>query len=100
VLKAAYEALSNRGFLVSCGTPGPGVAPPFDIHDAVCNSKRYAGISEGDSNPPEFIPLLMRLFEEGNFPVDKLVQTYEVRDFEQAVHDMHTGVVCKPVILF
>lgn len=35
VLKSAYAALSNRGFLVSCGTPGPGVEPPFDIHDMV-----------------------------------------------------------------
>ena len=76
------------------------MAPPFDVHDAVCCSKRYAGISEGDSNPPEFIPFLMRLYEEGKFPVDKLVKTYKVEDFDVAVHDMHTGVVCKPVILF
>lgn len=66
----------------------------------VCNSKRYAGISEGDSNPEEFVPFLMGLYQEGKFPVDKLVKTYKVEDFEEAVRDMHTGVVCKPVILF
>lgn len=100
VLKSAWEALSNFGFLLSIGTPGPGHQPPFDIHEAVCNSKSYGGISEGDSNPPEFIPFLMKLYKEGKFPIDKITEFYPVERFDEAVHAMHSGAVIKPVITF
>lgn len=39
VLKNAYASLANRGHLVSCGTPGPGHAIPFEIHDNLLASK-------------------------------------------------------------
>ncbi len=52
-LKMAYECMAPFGHLCSCGTPGPGHQPPFDIHDMVCEGKTYSGVLEGGSNPPE-----------------------------------------------
>jgi aryl-alcohol dehydrogenase len=52
-LKMAYECMAPYGHLCSCGTPGPGHQPPFDIHSIVCEGKTYSGVLEGGSNPPE-----------------------------------------------
>ena len=61
----------------SCGTPGPGHAIPFEIHDNLLASKvrlshdpeadpdpvsqTYTGLTEGDSNPVAFIPFLIKV---------------------------------------
>ncbi|KAL8290412.1 hypothetical protein RQP46_002670 [Phenoliferia psychrophenolica] len=86
VLKTAHTALANRGHLVSCGTPGPGHAIPFEIHDNLLASK--------------FIPELIKMFNAGKFAVDKISKTYSMADFDHAVHDMHTGETIKPIIVF
>ncbi|ORY87418.1 alcohol dehydrogenase [Leucosporidium creatinivorum] len=100
VLEMGFKALSNFGHLATCGTPGPGPLPPYQIHDFVNESKTFSGVAEGDSNPPEFIPFLMKLYEEGHFPVDKISKTFPVEQFDDAVAAMKSGDVIKPIILF
>ncbi|KAK4048776.1 hypothetical protein OIV83_004542 [Microbotryomycetes sp. JL201] len=100
VLKTAYDATAPRGHVCSCGTPGPGNQVPIDIFENVCNSKTYSGCCEGDSNPPEFIPKLIDMYQKGQFPVDKISKLYDYKDLDKAVHDMHTGAIIKPVIVF
>ena len=57
------------------------------------------GIVEGDAVPDLFLPLLVRLWEQGRFPVDRLVTTYDFDNINEAAHDAETGVVVKPVLL-
>jgi aryl-alcohol dehydrogenase len=52
-LKNAYDAMSPFGRLASCGDPGPGIQPPFEIHDMICSGKSYAGVLEGNCYPQE-----------------------------------------------
>ena len=87
---------------MSCriGTPGPGHSPPFDIHTHVCASKVYIGITEGDSNPPELLPFLIREYESGRFPVDRIAKTFGLGKFEEAIQAMESGEVIKPIIVF
>ncbi|KAK4052989.1 hypothetical protein OIO90_004113 [Microbotryomycetes sp. JL221] len=100
VLKTAYEATANRGHVVSCGTPGPGNNVPIDIFTNVVTSRTYSGCSEGDSNPPEFIPKLIKLFEQGKFPIDKISKQFNYKDLDKAIHAMHTGETIKPIMIF
>ncbi|ORY75306.1 S-glutathione dehydrogenase [Leucosporidium creatinivorum] len=99
VLKTAYDATANRGHVVSCGTPGPGNPVPIDIFANVIASKTYSGLSEGDSNPPVFIPFLIELFNKGKFPVDKISKTFKFEDLEGALHAMHSGETIKPILV-
>lgn len=57
-------------------------------------SLRYSPIS----NYNQFIPELIELHRKGRFPVDKLCKVYSIKDFDQAVKDMHDGKVVKPII--
>ncbi|GAA5919696.1 hypothetical protein JCM1841_005237 [Sporobolomyces salmonicolor] len=99
-IMTAWEALANRGHLVSCGTPGPGNPLPFGIFENLLASKTYTGLTEGASNPPEFLPLLIKLYNEGHFPVDKISKTFAMDKLDDACHAMHTGETIKPIIVF
>ncbi|GAA5931815.1 NAD(P)-dependent alcohol dehydrogenase [Sporobolomyces koalae] len=99
-LMTAWEALANKGHLVSCGTPGPGTPLPFGIFENLLASKTYTGLTEGGSNPPEFIPKLIQLYNEGLFPVEKISKTFAVDKLDDAIHAMHTGKTIKPIIVF
>ena len=57
------------------------------------------GILQGDSRPKDFIPKLIELYRQGQFPIDKLIKTYPLDQINQAIKDMESGKVVKPVIV-
>jgi len=99
-IKNAWECLAPFGKMVQLGTPGPGPTANLGIHDAVCLSKTYYGLCEGDSNPPEYIPKLVQMYKDGKFPIDKISKVFSYKQFDDAVHAMHDGSVIKPIIKF
>jgi hypothetical protein len=88
-----FSKIMNTHAMRSTGTPGPGPTANLPIHEAVCFTKTYYGVSEGDSNPPEYLPKLIKLYQEGKFPLDKIAKVYDYTEMEQAIHDMHDGSV-------
>jgi Zn-dependent alcohol dehydrogenase len=36
----------------------------------------------------------------GRFPLEKLVKTYPVEEYQTAIDDMHSGKTLKPVLLW
>lgn len=99
-IKTGWECLGSRGAYAGCGTPGPGPTANIGIHDAILLTKKYHGVCEGDSNPPEFVPKLVQLYKDGKFPVDKISKVYDYKELGKAIHDMHDGSVIKPIIVF
>ena len=54
---------------------------------------------EGDAVPALFIPLLIQLYKQGKFPIDKLIARYPLADINQAFADSASGKVIKPVVV-
>jgi aryl-alcohol dehydrogenase len=48
--------------------------------------------------PQVFLPQLVRLWEEGRFPVERLMTFYDFDRIQEAAHDAETGTVIKPVL--
>lgn len=44
--------------------------------NSIMFGRTVKGFVEGDSVPREFIPKLSALYQEGQFPLDKLIATY------------------------
>lgn len=86
--------------MVQLGDPGPGNAFSISVHDTIVLSKQYIGLAEGDSNPPVFIPRLIKLYEDKKFPLDKISKTFHYTKLDEAIHAMHDGSVIKPIITF
>ncbi|MEV2225562.1 NAD(P)-dependent alcohol dehydrogenase [Nocardia vinacea] len=97
VIRTAALALGSRGQLAVVGVGLPDVA--IDISDLISNGKSIRGSIEGDSDPAQLIPLLLRWQREGKFPVDKVITTYPFAQINEAVASA-TGPVVKAVLKF
>jgi aryl-alcohol dehydrogenase len=56
------------------------------------------GIVEGDSVPDIFLPRLVQLWEQGRFPVERLMRFYDFDQIEQAAHDAEAGETIMAVL--
>lgn len=59
----------------------------------------FRTIVQGSSVPQVFIPRLVELWEQGRFPFDKLIRTYELDDTNTAFEDSQSGNTVKPVVI-
>src|SRR5204863_150280 len=57
-----------------------------------------AGVAEGDSVRQVFLPQLVRFWEQGRFPVERLMTHYDFDRIEDAVRAAESGDAIKPVL--
>jgi Zn-dependent alcohol dehydrogenase len=100
VVETMVAALGMNGRAATVGAPGPGYYAKIDIMGQLTYGKEYVGCSEGDSNPPTFIPYLIDLHRQGKLPLEKIIKYYDVKDFQSALHDAHSGKTVKAVLLW
>ncbi|MET0378373.1 MAG: NAD(P)-dependent alcohol dehydrogenase [Spongiibacteraceae bacterium] len=99
VQAAVMACLAMRGTFGIVAISPPATPVPGDLGALLAGGHRVQGIIEGDSNPDEFIPELIRLYRDGRFPFDKLVRTYPFEQINQAAADQLNGVCVKAVLL-
>lgn len=97
LIQTAIRSTSYHGYILALAPSG--VIEQFDIgQEILMNMRTVRGICEGDSVAQIFIPELVHLYKQGQFPLDKLVKTYDFEDIDQAFEDSHNGKVIKPVL--
>lgn len=99
VLSQAIQVLAPLGTCAVIGAPLAGSTVAFDVN-FMLNGRRIVGITEGDSDPEKFIPALVRLYELGRLPLDRLIRHYPFEQIEQAAADAHDGSTIKPVLTY
>lgn len=95
VVRQAVDCLRIRGTYGHVG--GGGVELTFDAGQ-ILFGRTIMGIIQGDSVPDIFIPRLIALYQQGQFPFDKLVTYYRLEEINQAIADMHAGKTIKPIL--
>ena len=98
VIEKMMDCLAMFGTAATVGVAPTGAKVQIDPLQFLLYSKKYVGVREGDSVPSVYIPKLVEMQRNGQFPVEKLVKVYDYQDMEIALHDLHEGRVCKPVI--
>ena len=98
VVKQGTQALRMRGTMVALGL-GP-EEYVIDAVDLLQGGKRVMSSIEGDSDPQEMLPRLLRMRAEGTFDLDDLVTTYPFDRIDAAVADVLAGRVVKPVLVW
>ncbi|KAJ0354497.1 hypothetical protein COL154_011730 [Colletotrichum chrysophilum] len=93
VIEDMIACVRPLGTAVLVGVPPPAADIKIDAQAFLLANKRLIGVIEGDSYPPDFIPKLISMHQEGKFPIDRLCKTYPASELNQAIHDMHTGQV-------
>ncbi len=98
VLRQCVDCLTPTGVAGVIGAPAFGTEVALDVNTILTGGRVVRGIVEGDSVPDLFLPKLVRLWEQGRFPVDRLMRFYDFDDIEQAAHDAESGRTVKAVL--
>lgn len=88
--RAALNLLNPSGHLALLsggGTP-----------EELPGGRRVLSIIQGDAIPQQFIPRLIKLWQQGQFPFDRLVRFYDFRQINRAIADSIRGTTVKPVL--
>jgi aryl-alcohol dehydrogenase len=94
----AFESLSRTGHLVLVGLGMPDLV--LSGAALMSGGRSVTGSIEGDAVPRELIPLLAEMYRDGTLPLGRIVRKYAFDDINQAIADMRTGDVIKPVLVF
>ena len=100
VARAAVDSLRSGGHCGMLGVGPPGQQITFDHMHLALLGISISGFPTGLSEPDVIIPRLIKLYQQGRFPVNRLIKTYPFEDIEQAVRDSSEGKTIKPVLLF
>ena len=96
--QAGPAVAAVRGTLVALGLGAEEYA--IDAIDLLQGGKTVMASIEGDSDPQEMVPRLLGMRAAGTFPMDDLVTTYPADEVNQAVEDVTSGAVVKPVLVW
>ena len=97
IIRAAFASLANRGTCVHSGGGGKDICIDGSH---LLHGRTITGVIQGDSVPAGFIPQLLAYYQAGVFPFDTLLQMYPIERINEAVADMRSGRVIKPVLRF
>ena len=100
VFPQMLASLATRGHGALVGAAPLGTEAPFNIGTLLLTGLKLSLVVEGDSVPQLYIPKLIRMYEKGDFPFDKLIRTYEFDDINKAFEDSVSGGTIKPVIIY
>ncbi|MFJ6538381.1 zinc-binding dehydrogenase [Paenarthrobacter sp. NPDC091711] len=96
-IRAAVGVLRPLGRcgVVSWRTADPVIGPM----DLVMEGRSLIGICEGGAQPAVFIPQMLQMWRSGDFPFDRLIQTFPFSEIDQAERASRDGSVIKPVLV-
>jgi aryl-alcohol dehydrogenase len=97
-LNDAIACLATGG---QCGmviAPHFGEKYPFSPTEVFKRAANLRGIIQGSSVPNTFLPKLIELNQQGRFPYDRLITSYDFEDINKAFEDAKASRVIKPVL--
>ncbi|SHF62244.1 S-(hydroxymethyl)mycothiol dehydrogenase [Jatrophihabitans endophyticus] len=95
----AFYARDLAGTVVLVGVPNPEMTLELPLIDVFGRGGALKSSWYGDCLPSRDFPLLIDLFQQGRFPLDKFVtETIGIGDVEAAFDKMHRGEVLRSVV--
>jgi aryl-alcohol dehydrogenase len=92
-------ALAIRGSLATVAAMTPGTEASFEVGGSLLKGWNFRTIVQGSSVPQQMVPRLIGMWQQGMFPMDKLVKTYDFADINTAFDDAASGEVVKPLLI-
>lgn len=98
VPQVILSALAATRMAGTCGLVGV-LTGDLQLDGMSYTGKTITGILEGGVVPQEFIPRMIQLWQDGNFPFDRLIETFPLSRINDAERASLDGRVVKPVLL-
>jgi S-(hydroxymethyl)mycothiol dehydrogenase len=101
VFQQAFYARDLAGRVVMVGVPTPDMKLELPAIELFGRGGAIKSSWYGDCLPTRDFPMLIDLFLQGRFPLDKFVsETIALKDVEEAFGKMHRGEVLRSVVVF
>ena len=117
VIETMIDCLDIRGRALTIGAPAPGSKVRVDVLAQLTMGRSYIGSNQGDAVSQEvrgihssqfiaayprsqMLPFLIEQHAAGNLPIEHLITTYDIQDYETAFEDMRSGKTIKPVLVW
>ena len=98
VVRQCVDVLKPLGTCALVGAAPMGAEVGINIMEMLIPGRKIVGIVEGDSEPRTFIPQLIKYFNEGRFPFDRLIEFFPFESLNEAVEAQASGKSIKPVV--
>jgi aryl-alcohol dehydrogenase len=99
VLHNIANALAIRGSLATVAAMSMGTEASFEVGGSLLKGWNFRTIVQGTSVPQQMVPRLISMWQNGQFPIDRLVKTYDFADINTAFDDSESGSVVKPLLV-
>lgn len=96
VFSAALESLAMRGVAGFVTAPRGEWAPP--MFPLLAGGQTLRGILGGDAAPRQLIPTLIRYWQQGRFPIERLIRIFPFNEIDNAFAAIEDGTAIKPVL--
>lgn len=100
LISEGIKMTAFKGKVLQVGTAPETGTLTLPIYEFMVSGKSFAGVVEGDVNPQDFIPRVIKWVQDGQLPLRKIVNFYRAEEFDKAISDMKTGVTIKPILLW
>ena len=98
-LRQAIDLVGTGGTVVAVGLGKVGAATTIEINPLVQQEKRIVGSLYGSANTPLDIPKILRLYQAGRLPLDRLLGAgYELSQINEAYRALTDGATGRAVI--
>ncbi|KAF5985018.1 long-chain alcohol dehydrogenase [Fusarium bulbicola] len=99
LIQQGLDFTANQGKMVLLGVAPTTAGLEISVVPFMVTGKQLMGSMEGGVLPEDYIPRMIRWFQKGQFPIERLIKFFPVGDFEKAIHDMENGSTIKPVLI-
>ena len=98
-LRQAVDSTASGGVCGVVGAPPFGTEVSLDVNLLIALGRTVRGIVGGNIVPGVFFPRLISLWRSGRFPFDRMIETFDFDQINEAVERAERGDVIKPVLL-
>ena len=98
-LETCFNCLGAKATLGLIGFGATDSPLPGSVLGLFNVGKTIKAISEGDSNPDEFLPELIAHYRAGRLPIDRMVTKYKLSEINQAIEDSKSGGCIKAILI-
>lgn len=99
VLRQAFDCCRPLGVTAMIAPGVPGTEVSIEML-GLLPGKSLRGVVQGDAVSKTFIPRLIELWQQGQFPFERLITHFQsIESINEAVHEMSAGNVIKPVVI-
>ncbi|KAL6247066.1 hypothetical protein RBB50_006374 [Rhinocladiella similis] len=100
VIEAGVKVLGQHGRFIQLGAPSLLSEVKIPLHLFFTENKSFECHFLGNTTGQEWVPVMIKWWREGRFPLEKLVKHFPAMNSAQALHEMENGTAIKPVLVW